>query len=761
MSSRRKVTKAPTTSKKVVKAPAAPAKKRKTTRPKYVGAPEINEDPAVLAARNAPVDLDFSETARQNLSPWIGSGLHVISTSGAQNFCALHALSLSFSAARDLAAPEGTPVPLADNPTVADLLAIRRSDEFWDGALEHFQRDEHQSALQWLHADTYEPFSKQELIAQIQQNFIPDDIDTFDINTLEFILPILNTRYGTHYVLGWVTQGFNVRWNLNNSRWERDYKLPTTATTFGNGDLPIVWIYNDNAELEEASLHRKTRGPDVIGHWMGMHTFQRRTDRYLIGITNSWFGNEVDTDVDDGIWIVTEDIQAQQADIEFDQQFKLLNLFSGMFVREPREPPDEDAPDGYMWARTTPHQNAERVGIVPIRVLKRIQRGALRAAHEIADASYENIVNKKRGVKEKDDGVWQEFLVHRTIEPTFKIDRKYQDPKDPAKKFVGSFQFEDAEFLLDSQENLNNFCPRMIRMDGTSGRVKPRNLQRLESPWGISDGLPIESLKTKRKLGKSATGDSSSTKDSDIRFRPGLDSANFAKSDLIAHCKARGYLPKVYGRRKDGMLELLIKHDEDRKAKDKSQPAQSKIQTKAILPENELPLRRVMADVPKQAGPPKTPPFFATEIVMEIGKGDADNADLWVIDYEGRVGRIDEGNLEPIRNAWALKIDAFRFNVQVLAAIRDKAGVGKTPTAPNSKPKGKKAAGKKVTVKEVSTQDKPEKDKPEPPQTPKAPKTPKTSNTPEPASKVASKKRAAGEPTGSPQPETKKAKKSP
>ncbi|RAL60027.1 hypothetical protein DID88_000653 [Monilinia fructigena] len=345
------------------------------------------------------------------------------------------------------------------------------------------------------------------------------------------------------------------------------------------------------------------------------------------------------------------DIEGYQVDLEDHQDTRELQLYAGCFVTEPKvDPPldakgnpvknapevewvaPEDAPVGYMWAQTGPIVNGEEllgnIGIVPLQRLKRIEKDCLRKAHDASGVTATNII-KKIAVSEEVDGLWTEFYIHRTIEPTFKIDRKYANPKNPAKKFIGGFTFEDSEFLLDQQEPLKDHCLRMTKLDGTSGRVKPRNLQQIEEAWGLPHRLPVESSGTKKKP-TSAPRTSSDKTSLKYQYKPGINGKDFAIKNLRQHCQARGYVAKEYGRTKET---------------------------------------------------------------------------LWVKDYEGRVGRIDEDNLEPINGAWELDIDQTRFNQGIMSAIRKKAGYGKPPKKPKKLASNKPDPKVKTPVPKAKTPD--------------------------------------------------------
>ncbi|KAI9645349.1 hypothetical protein NHQ30_006085 [Ciborinia camelliae] len=697
-------------------------------------APDIKEDKLALAARNAPPTHQFSEVSRANLLPILGAGIHAVSTSGVGLFCGIHGLVLSYGAARDLATPEDTPVPLPDNPTANDLITFRRSPQFWTEALE-FLRTMRKSPLVLDDPVTNAPYTDEELSAQVK-NIIPDDLNNFDITALHVIVSALNKRYGTHYVLGLVIQGYNVEWDAEKKAWNREFTAPTTARDYGTGIEPILWLYNDNAEREEESLHPKGQGKKVLNHWMGLSTFHRAIDKEFIEKTDAWFDEgEVVKDLADGVWIVTSDIAGYQAGSEEHKIERELRLYAGSFVREMLGKFPFPAPDGYMWVRTCPsydgHPSPGENGLVPLQRVKRIEMNALRKAHDAAGATSATVIEKPSDTQ-ADDNHMTDFSICRTIEPTFKIDRKYVNPKDEAKKFVKGFRFEDGEFLLDTELPLVNLYPRMIKMDGTSGRAKPRNLQKLEGAWGLPQSIPTQKKPGfLTKQGTMGTTEIVDQTDPEYRYRPGMSKDDFVMKNLRDHCKARGYEPKEYGKTKESMLAKLIKHDEeDAKlvGQGDGDDDQNKSQDKGVKLDYGLPMRRVLVDIPKQAGPPKTPPFWATEIVLEIGKGNAENPAVWVKDYEGRVGRIDENNLEPIKGAWGLQLDLARWNT-MLSEIRKKAGWGKPALKLGGKVAGKvKPPTPKSPAPKTPTKKTPTPKTPAPPKTP----TPKTPAPPKP-----------------------------
>ncbi|TGO40920.1 hypothetical protein BHYA_0029g00300 [Botrytis hyacinthi] len=597
-------------------------------------------------------------------------------------------MTLSYSAARDLAAPAGTPVPLRDNPTANELIEFVGTDEFWEEAMGYMTE---LGMINFFDADTGVPFSREEILEQTKI-YISDEPNNYNITTLYPILRLLNRKYGTHYVIGSFVHGFNVRWDIKNKVWEVDHQDPTQDRDMGRGVNPYLWLWNDNAETEIRSLHKG--GIDAVSHWMGFSTLHRDIDQYLIEESEEWFGDEVDAYLEEGVWIVTADIEGYQVDLEDHQDPRELRLFAGHFVMEPTIAPIEDAPDGYMWVQGSPFWdgvlNEGRIGIVPMNSIKRITKDILRVAHDTAGATIANII-KNSNVQKTDKGLWQDFMVHRTIEPTTKIHAKYANPNDPAKKFVGGFEFEDGEFLVDTQEPLRYLRPRMIKLDGTRGRVKPRNLQYLEKAWRLPDLLPIPASGTKKKPatstppGKLNLLGTSDKSDPKYRYRPTMKGDDFKIKDLRNHCKVRGIVPKDYGRSKASMLAKLIEHDE--KNDISVQPAGNQ-PAKPAESGHFLPMRRVMVDIAKEAGPPKMPPFFATEIVVELGKGDINNPATWIIDYEGHVGRIDDDNLEPIDRAWGIELDPIRWNVAFDVMKKD-VGYDRPPKPagkPGSKP---------------------------------------------------------------------------
>ncbi|KAM0123973.1 hypothetical protein ACHAP3_010727 [Botrytis cinerea] len=660
-------------------------------------APPLEEDAAASAARVAPIDIQFNNVARANLLPLMASGIHPVSTSGGGLLCGLHALIYSYNALRDLSAPEGTPVPLADNPTAKDLQLYRSGPQFYQDVIEFLRP---QNILVFADSEG-EPLSEEQVMRQVT-GIVPNMVDNYDVNVLHSLLIHLNRTYGTNYTQGHITHGYNVRWDPINKVWDIGYRVATSAQDFGVGLRPIMWLYNDNWESESGSLHRMQK-VEHLSHWMGFSTLHRDLDQGLIAEANSWFGNDIDEYLNEPVWIVTADVEGYHVDLEDHQDPRELRLYSGCFVREPTVAPDEDAPDGYMWVQRTPFfvvdvETPGAIGIAPLKSLKMIVKNALRKAHDAAGATAANII-KRTGVIVDDKGPWQDFLVHRTIEPTTKINARYANPNDPAKKFVGGFQFEDGEFLLDTQESLKNLYPRMIRIDGTRGRVKPRNLQFLERAWKLPERIPIAASGTQKTPstsmppGKQNLLGTSNKSDPKYKYRPTMKVEDFKITDLRNHCKARGMVAKDYGRTKVGMLAKLVEHDQ--KADKVVKPSGNQV-GKPAESGNFLPMRRVLVDIAKEAGPPKMPPFFATEIVMELGKGDINNPATWIIDYEGRIGRIPDDNLEPLDRAWGVELDPVRW-IHSLAEMRKNLGYdkppkpAKNPPDPVNKPVGKKA----------------------------------------------------------------------
>ncbi|KAF7905871.1 hypothetical protein EAF00_000150 [Botryotinia globosa] len=662
-------------------------------------APPLVDDAVAVAARIAPPELRFPDVARANLLPLMGAGIHPVSTSSAGNLCGLHALVYSYSALRDLAAPEGTPVPLADNPTAKDLQLYKTGPQFYKDVMEFLTS---QGILVFMD-DKGNPLNERQVMRQVT-GIVPNSAQNYDINVLQAVLLHLNRTYGTHYVIGHILHGFNVRWDPINKVWDTAYRSPTAAQAFGEGVHPILWLYNDNYENEIRSLHQ-SESDDPMGHWMGFSTLHRNLDEGLIEEGNSWFEHDIDAYLNEGVWIVTADVEGYHVDLEEHQDPRELRLYTGNFVRVPTVIPDGDVPDGYMWVQGSTIyvgdvETPGPIGIAPLKCLKKIAKNFLREAHDAAGATAANII-RRVGIVSDDKGKWQEFVVHRTIEPTTKIHARYANPNDPAKKFVGGFIFEDGEFLLDTQEPLKDLYPRMIRMDGTRGRVKPRNLQFLEKAWKLPETLPVAVSGTKKipttsmTPGKQILLTSSNKSDPKYRYRPTMKAADFKIKDLRIHCKARGMVPKDYGKTKASMLAKLVEHDE--KNNIAVQPAGGQV-PKPAESGNFLPMRRVLVDIAKQAGPPKMPPFFATEIVVELGKGDADDPATWIIDYEGRVGRIDDDNLEPIDGAWGIELDPVRWT-QIIGDLRKDLGynkppkpAAKLPASPAAKPPAKPPA---------------------------------------------------------------------
>ncbi|KAA8576007.1 hypothetical protein EYC84_006170 [Monilinia fructicola] len=671
-------------------------------KPAYEPAPSIEKDSAALAARNRPIKIEFSNIARANLLPLLGAGIHAVSTESSGLLCGLYGLIYSYCAARDLAAPEGKPVPLADNPTAKELIAFRKAPEFWEEALAYVGNPSIGITLAYVD-DQGVALSKAEIIRQVT-TYIPDNPNNYEVPVLHVLLSHLNRKYGTHYVLGHIAQGFNVQWDVKQKKWDTDFQQPTRDQDAGIGKEPVLWLYNDNSESIDLSLHQIEGTPELAGHWMGLSTLHRDLDRYLIELTNDWFGDAVDAYLAKGVWIVTTDIEGYQVDLEDHQDPRELQLHAGCFITEPKvDPPRDakgipvkdapevewvapgDAPVGYMWAQSGPLVNGAelpgKIGIVPLQRVKRIEKDCLRKAHDAAGATATNIV-KKAAVSKEDDGEWTEFVIHRTIEPTSKVNRKYANPNNADKKFVGGFTFEDGEFLLDTQEPLKDLYPRMIKMDGTSGRVKPRNLQALENAWGISNRIPVEPSGLKKS--SAALQTSGGKTSSKYQYKSGMNQKDFTIKNLRLHCQARGYVAKEYGRTKQSMLDLLVRHDEGKGKQNKGLPKGE--------PKYGLPMRRVLRDIPKSAGPPKTPPFFEREIVMEIGKGNVDDPAIWVTDYEGRgMESLPKKQKKP-----ALKEPAPKAKTPDTKAPDPKAKIPDTKTAdPKAKAPGTKETGKK------------------------------------------------------------------
>ncbi|ESZ97254.1 hypothetical protein SBOR_2377 [Sclerotinia borealis F-4128] len=642
---------------------------------KFKRAPNINNDPEALAARLEPVVINLPRVVSSNLTPYLGAGIHVVNTESTGALCGLYAFIYSYSAARDLAAPAGTAVPLANNPTVQELIAFRGTQNFWDEAWRYVE-------AKFLTDKSKRPKTYKAKM-DLTKLYIPDDPNNYEGSCLHVLLAYINKRYDTHYVLGSITQGFNVRWDPDKEIWDLAHQVATIAPEYGTGQ-PVVWLYNDNAQAEERSLHQSP-SPVILNHWMGFSTLHRQMDRHLINITNTWFGDNVRKDVEAGVWIVTADIDGSESD-------QHIALSRGHFVREPPKDPAEDAPNGFTWLQRCPTFGADNseipgtVGLVPTDSIKRIEMNALRDAHDAAGVTAASIANKT-GTKDGDDSLWLDFHIYRIIEPTSKIGRKYPDPNDAKKKFVDNFTFEDSEFLLDKRDPLKGFYPILTKLDGTSGLVKPRNLQKLEDPWGLPDRLPIESSNAK--------------KDTIKPFEEGANVKDYTLKILKEECAARGIEPRKWGRTKPVVLATLIEHDKT--AGDRLPP--------------ELPMRRVTADVAAQAGPPKYPPFFATEIVLEIGQGKDGDPALYVKDYEGRVGRINAENLTRIEGAWGVALDLTKWdkilndikkesklNKLVQPVTGDKRGAGTALTTPAAK-KQKTATTpvKKTPVKKATT----------------------------------------------------------
>ncbi|KAB8303259.1 hypothetical protein EYC80_004702 [Monilinia laxa] len=255
-----------------------------------------------------------------------------------------------------------------------------------------------------------------------------------------------------------------------------------------------------------------------------------------------------------------------------------------------------------------------------------------------------------------------DFVVYRFLPPTDKRGLPYSDLNIgglPASKvWVESFAPAWGEFLLDIGEpvyDVQNYHPLVTRLEGyglDQGRVKYRNLQQLQFPWGIDGSLPVQIY-------------SNQVFRDDHRLP--FDPKGMSRLDLQYECRRRHLSTK-------GKRSHLIQRINHMISGIKPSAAMSALEDEALarLDSVSLPLHRVLrfkAPEPKSEEiPVKQPGFDVGEIVLVYGTLESDTNVCLVRDYEGNRGRINVKFLQEIEMPFGLKLNR-RGLVEILERL--------------------------------------------------------------------------------------------
>jgi hypothetical protein len=435
--------------------------------------------------------------------------------------------------------------------------------------------------------------------------------NNLDQSTMAVLLDAINRHLGTNYDLGYIFGGYRVRWNFHTGSYDNDFLLPSTTQNASHDAAP-----------------GETR--PMIWLWNNNSTAICEAHRKSNNAIGHWCGMSPQYKAtNDWAWhraIATdwqlEDAARDQVDTGVwvvHRAFPAngvneLPLYQGVFVRQAVPPVGLNIPVGHMYMSTTDDAN---VGLVPLDNLTKI--------------AFSSVSGAKGVVKIEEDPKKINFQVFRAIESTDKIGAPYPPPVNAAKRFIDGFDYANGDFLFDEgakgEENTS-----VKKITGESGRAKLRNLQSLRTPWGSPWGLP-------QGLPKAGNG-----KLGNVTLEGNT------KDQLVAAAKARNL---DYSGNKKPIFDRIAEFDS----------------------RSQLPMYRVMAAVPAVAGPPKMPPFLATEVVLKYRNGDAAPGDTreYVKDYEGQTGRIAVSNLVQIPFPWRLSIDP-----EALGKILDNMTDGKT-----------------------------------------------------------------------------------
>lgn len=586
-----------------------------------------------------PIRFRFPEEPRgihmrNALLPYLAAGFHVVPTPVRGYRCGFYALSESLHAARLLAQAPGEGI---EKVTAMQL-------EYWITST-----PQHPS---WVYACN-EWFDRASLAFGSEHASelieIYQDGTLLDINALGILLDAVNHFLGTNYSLAYVSDGYRGR--MYYQQLDPNYAQHTTPQVASCIDesadpRPMIWIRNDNAQ--SISILRDAKS-NIISHWCAFAVKTELTGASAHrAVSLAWnLHTAAREDGEAGVWVVHTPCLGTPEGV--------LRLYKGLFVRQITVPEGMVVPKGHMFMMTP---DESQRGFVPITNLTRIEvveptdsrrpsvaTSVNSAATEYMEALIDPEVlpaEPKSTVQEPELTMDQpktvmkrpkmakkqprmtakpkltlqgplDFEIFRTIPATNKIGELYEHDR---KKIVDGFFYGDGDFLLQHVDYPDNST--MINIIGEAGYAKFRTLQHLRDAWGLPAVLP----------GPPARMTMSNTV---VQLKEGA--------------QARG-LP-LNGLKKD-ILNRIERFDKTKGLDSFS---------------SQLPMYRVLNDIPSFAGPPKMPPFLATEVVLRFDDGDKDDARAFVKDYEGQTGRIALEDLEMLDAAWGITVGSGELRV--------------------------------------------------------------------------------------------------
>ena len=530
---------------------------------------------------------------RGALLPYLALGFIPLSTTGGAHMCGLHALRGSYNAARRALRPAGA-------PAIADISA----NQF----------------TQWFNSDEYSAEVEAEMLVIGSDRADLEAVDNLSLNQLRLILRVSNNSQGTNFRLGVITEGYRGKRGDNGGAYDHGFVAPHLAHVVDNTSRgPVIWIWNDNGEMQ--GLHQRGNTKSVA-HWEAFGPGPATGSRARRQRVQNWgLGQEMLDDLKAGVWMLTQDCAGDNEDE--------LAAWQGEFVREsaPRDVvgANLEIPDAHRFVVTCFGRDAgneatlddddfnNHFGIIEEESLQEIELSddAPTAPKEgdgvaVSGGGHGNDKGKDEAGKGNREGK-RTFRIFRTIEPTNKMGNPL-DQKDLENRFIGGFEFDGGEFLLDSTQRVNGHAV-VTDIEGAEGEVQFRCLQYLENPWGLPDDMEVPT----------------NTFTLDIKEKASV---------IRAEAKKRGL--KSEGGNKKEIYDLIVEHEEDQTT--------------------QIPMYRLTRDFDANRAN-SIVPFKEDEVVFRSTRRTQGKADLYrVRDFEGTEAAIPRRFMESIFMPWGFRI---------------------------------------------------------------------------------------------------------